>query len=279
MTSNALVLGGGGITGVAWEIGLLLGLQERGVDLTRAELMIGTSAGSVVAAQMTGGRTLADLYARQLEPVKAGRRAGLSKATLLRYGWAMWRSKTQAEFGARMGQLALEAKTETEAERRVAFHALLGQNAQWPRTALKVTALHAKTGALRVFDRDSGAALVDAVGASAAVPGVWPPVTIQGERYIDGGMTSGTHAQLAEGRARVVIVAPLTFGTRVMTSPFVHAEALKATGARVALVVPDGAAKKQLGSDVLDPEKRAQAARAGHAQAERVRAEVAAVWG
>lgn len=277
--SRALVLGGGGITGVAWEVGLLFGLQQQGVDLTNAARMVGTSAGAVVAAQVSGGAALADLYAKQASPPSGARGAGLSKATLLRYGWALFRAKSQQDFGARMGRLALAAKTETEAERRVAFRALLGEDPPWPAADLKVTALHSSTGELRVFDRNSGAALLDAVGASAAVPGVWPPVTIQGQRYIDGGMTSGTHANLAEGHDRIVIVAPLTFGARVMTSPFVHAEALKAKGAKVALVVPDAAAKKELGGDALDPRRRAHAARAGLAQAERVRADVAAVWG
>ncbi len=276
--SNALVLGGGGVTGVAWEIGVLLGLQTRGIDLTTAGLMVGTSAGSVVAAQIAGGTALSELYAKQLEPVKKRPHRTLSKVTLLRYGWILWRAKDAADLGARMGRLALAAKTQTEAERRPVFEALLGAGRGWPETDLRITAINANTGALRVFDKSTGASLVDAVCASTAVPGVWPPVTIQGERYIDGGMHSGTHANLAEGRKHVVIIAPLSFGTRVMTSPVVHAERLRAAGARVALVMPDEAAKKSIGRDVLDPQARAQSARAGNEQAARIFDAVAAAW-
>ena len=65
---TALVLGGGGITGIAWEIGVLAGLAEAGVDLSGADLVVGTSAGSVVGAQVTCGAALETLYERQLEP-------------------------------------------------------------------------------------------------------------------------------------------------------------------------------------------------------------------
>jgi NTE family protein len=279
--SNAVVLGGGGITGIAWEIGVLRGLQEAGVELvTGSELWIGTSAGSVVAAQVNSGRTLAELYAQQLEPVRADApHATLSKLTLLRYGWHLWRAKDQNDFARRMGRLALDAKTETEAERRPAFQKLLGDAPPWPDVPLLVTALNAETGALRAFDRESGVSLLDAVGASAAVPGVWPPVTIQGVRYIDGGMRSGTHADLAAGKKHVVIIAPLTFGTRVMTSAFAHRRELEAAGAKVALVVPDAQAKEAIGKDVLDPRARPRAARAGYEQAARVRDAVAQVAG
>lgn len=58
---TALVLGGGGITGIAWEIGILAGVARAGVDLTDAEVVVGTSAGSVVGAQVTNGVSLEDL--------------------------------------------------------------------------------------------------------------------------------------------------------------------------------------------------------------------------
>ena len=66
--SDALVLGGGGVAGIAWITGLLLGLDESGQDVTRAELIVGTSAGSTVAAQLGSDVGLQELYARQFEP-------------------------------------------------------------------------------------------------------------------------------------------------------------------------------------------------------------------
>src|SRR5215469_4898613 len=63
----ALVLGAGGVTGIAWETGLLKGLRDAGLDLTGADLVVGTSAGSVVAAQITTGVPLDELYGRQVD--------------------------------------------------------------------------------------------------------------------------------------------------------------------------------------------------------------------
>jgi NTE family protein len=65
---RALVLSGGGTSGVAWETGLLKGLRDNGVDLTRPDLFDGTSAGAIVAAQLATGHELDELYARQLQP-------------------------------------------------------------------------------------------------------------------------------------------------------------------------------------------------------------------
>ncbi|HEY3008997.1 MAG TPA: patatin-like phospholipase family protein, partial [Micromonosporaceae bacterium] len=82
---RALVLGGGGVTGVAWEIGLMHGLAEHGIDLTDADLFVGTSAGSVVAAEITGGASLEKLYGHELVDTAGDRNATIGNGVLLRY--------------------------------------------------------------------------------------------------------------------------------------------------------------------------------------------------
>ena len=67
MTGNALVLGGGGLTGIAWETGLLYGLEGQGIRLRDAELIVGTSAGSAVAAQIASSTSLEELYQAQID--------------------------------------------------------------------------------------------------------------------------------------------------------------------------------------------------------------------
>jgi NTE family protein len=129
------------------------------------------------------------------------------------------------------------------------------------------------------FDASSGVDLVDAVGASCAVPGVWPPVTINGRRLMDGGMRSPANADLAAGYDRVVVVAPITQGLRPMPSALDQARELARSCQAVALVTPDAAAVAAFGRNLLDPRTRAPSARAGHAQAAAVLADVAAVWG
>ncbi len=277
---TALVLGGGGITGIAWEIGLLAGLAEAGVDLTSADLVVGTSAGSVVGAQVTSGAELEAMFARQLEPPAQERVARMSRANLARYAWAMLVSRgNDEEFRRRVGHVALAAekagRTPTEQERLdVIGGRLIGRD--WPERQLTVTAVDAATGEFRAFDRTSGVPLVHAVAASCAVPGVYPPVTIDGKRYIDGGMRSAANADLAQGHDRLVVLAPIPRGVGPITS--VDAQVTGMVSARVAVVSPDQGARTAIGRNVLDPAARAASARAGRAQAASVAERVAEAW-
>lgn len=276
---TALVLGGGGVTGIGWELGVLAGLAGAGVDLSTADLVVGTSAGSVVGAQLTSGTPVEELYATQLAPPDAERVARLGRATLARYGLAVLLSRRDDEaFRRRIGALAMRAadtgRTPTEDERRAAIASRL-PSAEWPDRPLVLTAVDAETGASTEFTRDSGVELVAAVGASCAVPGVYPPVRIAGRRYMDGGMRSPANADLAAGYDRVVVLAPLPRGAGPMTS--VDAQ-VTGMAARVAVVSPDAAARQAIGRNVLDPAARAAAARAGRAQAAAAAARVAEVW-
>jgi NTE family protein len=278
MRERALVLGGGGITGVAWEIGLLCGLAERGLDLSGADLVLGSSAGSIVGASIASGEPLDALYREQLAPPEQDSApASLGVATIVSMIWATMTSREQTRALARIGAMALAAKTEPEEQRRKVIAGRLPAR-EWPDRTLRVTAVDASTGELAVFDAASGVSLVDAVGASCAVPGVWPPVTIGSRRYIDGGIRSPANADLADGYARVVIVAPIVRGMSRRAGVHLQAGRLGAAGARVAAVGPDRAALQAIGRNVLDPARRAPAARAGHAQAASVAELVAAVW-
>lgn len=277
MTGKALVLGGGGITGIAWEIGILAGLAELGLDLTDADLVVGTSAGSVVGVDVRSGSALADLYARQTAPATGEIYAKLGLPVMLKYARAVGFTRKPEVARKRIGAMALRARTGPEAGRRAVIESRIPVRA-WPAGQLKVTAVDARTGEFKVFDAASGADIVDAVGASCAVPGVWPPVTIDGRRYVDGGMRSGTNADLAAGYERVVVIAPLARGFGPIAGLDGHVRELTARGSAVAVVKPDKAALEAIGKNVLDPARRPAAARAGHAQAAAVLAAVSAVW-
>ncbi|MFF4582330.1 patatin-like phospholipase family protein [Streptomyces sp. NPDC001389] len=275
---TALVLGGGGLTGVGWESGILYGLACAGVDLAGADLVVGTSAGSVVGAQLASGLlTPRELYERQLADPAGEIAAKLGAGLLARYAVAMIRSHDAAEYRRRVGAMALAADTPAEEERREVLAARLVSH-EWPERRLVVTAVDALTGESVPFDRERGAGLVDAVAASCAVPGVWPPVTIDGRRYVDGGVRSAANADLAAGYRRVVILAPMAVGAGKLPSPAQEAARLRAEGARVLLITPSLEARKAFGRNVLDPARRAPAARAGLAQAAAHAAEAAAVW-
>jgi NTE family protein len=277
MAGRALVLGGGGVTGVAWELGVIAGLAEQGVDLTGADLVVGTSAGSVVGALVTSGDPVEEAYQRQLRPATAEQSARLGLGLLLRFAAATIGSRDAQRSRAKIGAIALAAKTVPEQERRAIIASRL-TTTDWPtRQRLRITAVAADDGEFIVFDRDAGVSLVDAVAASCAVPGVWPPVTINGRRHIDGGMRAPANVDLAAGCDRVVVLAPITLAVRRDARVSAQVAALPA-GTQAVIVSPDPAASAAIGRNVLDPQRRAPAARAGRAQAAQVLAAVREVW-
>jgi len=275
MTGTALVLGGGGVTGAAWELGLLAGLADEGLDLAGAGLIVGTSAGAVVGAQVTSGASLAGLHEAQLgppgsEPVP---RTGVRLAA--RWWLAAASSKDPVKVRARLGRMALAAKTIPEAQRLEMIAGRLPAR-EWPARRLHITAVDAGSGEFTVFDAASGAGLVEAVAASCATPRVWPPIRIGGRHWIDGGVRSPTNADLAAGSERVVVIAPITRGLN--TSVADEVAGLTRGRAMVTVIEPDQAAARYMGRGGLDPALRALAGRAGYTQAASAAGQVAAVW-
>jgi NTE family protein len=279
---KTLVIGGGGVAGVAWVTGLLLGLSERGVMLGDAELIIGTSAGATVAAQLDGGLALEALYARQVDP--ALQVAELTPAEAL-YDRFLARFTELVEVGdidrllIEMGRLALDAPTVDEAVRRAVIEARLPSH-QWPMRPIRLVAVDARSGETRIFDRESGVGLVDAVAASCAVPGVWPPVTIGLVRYIDGGVRSTDNVDLATGCERALVIAPR--GSRIPFTPgrrlLEQLAELESTGVRAFMIEPDKPSRTAIGSNPLTPETRPAAAEMGRAQGRSVAEQAGAFW-
>ena len=274
---SALVLGGGGVTGIAWETGILAGLSDRGIDLTTADIIVGTSAGAVVGAQVASGRPVRELYEAQLREPTGEISARLGLLGLARWILAAVLPGGDQASRARLGRWALRARTVPESERREVIESRLGDPAWPPTRRLLITAVDAENGDLAIFDRDSGVRLVDAVGASCAVPLVWPPLTINGRRYVDGGVRSALNADLAAGAERLVAIAPITTALRRSGRVAVQLRAL-GPELRSVVIAPDEAARKAIGRNLLDPSRRVGAARAGYAQAAKIAPQVAAVW-
>jgi len=266
---TALVLGGGGVAGIAWMTGLLTGLAGAGADLTGADLIIGTSAGANVAAQVGSGLPLADLYARQADPERQSREIAV-ELDLEQVGAdfvkVMGEAESAREIQRRMGAWALAAETVPEPTRRAVVEGRLPSH-EWPERAIKLVAVEASTGETAVFHRDSGVDLVDAVAASSAVPGIWPPVTIGARRYVDGGVRSADNADLAVGWSEIVILSPLGYDSPLPLLPLREVVAtLRDSGSAVTVLTPDAASAAAIGSNPLDPSTRTPAAEAGRAQ-------------
>jgi NTE family protein len=285
----ALVLGGGGAAGQAWQIGVIAGLAEAGLDLTEAaDLVVGTSSGSTTAAWVRSGIPAAELLASVLsEPVRpVGQRRELPPflpmATVFERMRAIGAAATSAaDLRRAMGAFGLESDSilgPAAAGQRRAMVAARLPRPEWPDRPMIVVAVDAHTGELAAFDRDSGVDLVDAVTASTALPG-GPTHSINGTRYINGGVRSGENADLASGFANVVVLSP--FGGRSGTLPegqfeglrrfpgadlASQVEALRKQGSHVEVITPDADSRAAMGTNQMDPATRIPAARAGFAQ-------------
>lgn len=275
---RALVLGGGGVTGIAWEIGVLSGLLAAGVDLRGADVVIGTSAGAFVGVACASGYDIENLYREQLAANAAEASASASEDTVAAWLQAYTVGGADRELvGAEFGKLA-KAQPEpvsVELRRGVVESRLVTRD--WPAT-LRVTAIDADTGKLHVFDKLSGVELIDAVSASGAVPGVWPLQRIDGRNWVDGGMVSTANARLADGYGRVVVIAPMPWGFGQIPGAAEDVEALNGGGVAM-LVAPDELSMSAIGPNPYDPDRRSPAALAGREQAQRLAHEVAATWG
>jgi NTE family protein len=263
--TNALVLAGGGVTGVAWETGVLLGLLDSGTNLlSHVDLVVGTSAGSTVAAQILSGVSLEELYVRQVSEVHGEISPRIDLELLAHiFGDMADGGTTTDEQRTRIGQLALHADTVDEATRRAVIEQRLPSH-EWPETSLVITAIDALTGAFVAWDKNSGVSLVDAVTSSCAVPSVWPCVTINGRRYYDGGLRNSANAYLATGHSSISIIAPMTGGESSLVNAEI--ELLQSQGARIQMVNADTSAIQAMGPNSLDPKFRQVAAEHGRRQ-------------
>ena len=242
--------------------------------------MLGTSAGATVAAQLGSGLRLTDLLERQTVPAlqSAELSPDVGRVVELMESWEKLPLEypDPAELRREVGHRALAVETVPEAEPRAVIAGRLPRHS-WPSRNLAVVAVEAQTGDVRVFDKESGADLVDAVTASCAIPGIWPPVTIGGARYIDGGTRSAVNADLAVGYQRVLILAPMA-DLPLDEQVAGLTQAGVGSSVQVQVLTPDEESVAAFGINPLDPGVRGPAARAGYAQGRRVAAGVARLW-
>jgi NTE family protein len=277
LAGRAVILGGGAVTGIAWEIGVLQGLADNGVDLSDADAIIGTSAGSFAGTYLACG-LVGRYFAAQLTGEIAEIPAAMSVELVARWQEALRDARGDtAALGRALGEIGLNAETVTAAERMAVVRARL-PGCDWPEAPLKMTAIDAETGELHLLDRSSGAPLEIAAAASGALPGVWPVVEALGRRWIDAGAVSSTNAALGEGFAQVVVIAASPDGFPGGRTTHEDVELLAAAGASVVLIAPDDQTVAAIGEDAFDPRRRPDAARAGRLQGRAVAADVRQVW-
>jgi NTE family protein len=289
---RALVLHGGGSAGNAWEIGVVAGLLDAGLDVTAADLIIGTSAGSTAAAQITSANP-AELLAAILSAAPqrpagpagpGGGRAPVGPAA--NYMEVTSRiiaaARDAADMRRRMGAAALETAAASDGSAGARWRATVAArlpSQRWPEQAILITAVDADSGAPVVFDRHSGVDLADAVAASTSSGSAY---AIGGRRYIDGGYRRNENADLAAGYQRVLVLSPfggrsrhpLEWGMQLAA----QVDELRAGGSRVETIFPDGDSLTAFGDNMMDLSTRPPAARAGYAQGRGLGAHLATFW-
>ena len=214
--ARAVALGGGGEWFIAWMLGYANGLLEAGVDLAKADVTIGTSAGSMVGAAIKGGR-LAEFTdtLRQLgaDPTMANRELNISTGapsqTRARTVMGDTGEITPATL-QQIGRAALAAHHAPDDKYVGSAQGILGL-ATWP-AGHYTTSTDCYTGESLIASSTSGVTIAQACAASSSLPGVNGPTWLGDRLCMDGGVsTSSTHAQMLEGAKAVLIIAMFDF--------------------------------------------------------------------
>ncbi|TDM10635.1 patatin-like phospholipase family protein [Macrococcus lamae] len=236
MTTRAVVLGGGGIAGIAWESGVIAGLADNGIKLNTADKVIGTSAGSIVGSALTNGQSMKDYLAAMASQSAEQDQSLASMDFFELFGRAAAGSSAE-EIGKNFGRITQSREPAiADDARNNRMKQLVGQF-NWT-DALTTTALNVETGKTHQFNKDSGVELLQAVAASSAVPGIWGSVHLNGEDWIDGGLTSGNNAQFAEGYDQVVVIAMIEQGQGTLPNVYDEVKELS-KNSNVILITPD----------------------------------------
>ena len=299
MPGFGLVLGAGGGVGRAFHAGVLAALQDAlGIDARDAQVIVGTSAGSLDGAFLRAGVAPRDLYARiaggrvsatagalyarlpeWVEPEQEGPAAGWRPASMRRFRTLASRPWTLAPRS--MGTLVAAALPEGRRSTRLIEATVARLHPRgWPEAALWVPAVRLDDGTRVVFGRDATppASVGHAVAASCAIPGYFAPVTVAGERFVDGGAHSPSNLDLVAGRRLdlVIVSSPMTAapntlrpsldaafraGCRVLLRG--EAARVRRRGTPVVMIEPTAEDVAVMGSvsDSMNPRHRARVAR------------------
>ena len=287
------MLGAGGVAGGSFHAGVLAALHEAtGWDPRSADVIVGTSAGSIAGTSLRAGLSPADMLARQEGRVLSaeGRRilAKVGPPRALRLESTVGRPRAAADiartitraaarpFSARPLALIAGLLPEGNLGTEMIVEGVGGLMAEWPKKPLWICTVRQSDGRLVAFGRDGKPPLASAVAASCAIPGFFKPVDIEGERYVDGGVHSPTNADLLrrEKLDLVLVSSPMSISGRAIRLALdqpvrrwarllLDAEAvrLRRSGTPVLAFQPTNDDAAVMGTNAMDPSRRATVAR------------------
>jgi len=268
---RAVVLGAGGVVGTAWMAGLAAGLRERGVSLAEADLIVGTSAGAIIGAMLATGQELGPLAT----PPDAGHAPTAPDPDRFGEVFAVLSDPALDPITARrrVGRLAMDAGM-AELDHLARLESLITAR-EWPDRRLLITAVDTEIGQRHTWDRASGVPLVPAVASSMAFPAASPPITVNGRRYMDGGLWSATNADLAAGARTLVVIEPLA---HLFPREPLRQELAAAAAETLATITPDPPAVAAFGPDLYNRTAWRPAYAAGARQAAELAPRLHATW-
>ena len=272
---TALVLGGGGIVFVTWQLAYLHRLHQLGVPVESADIVVGTSAGSLVAAVLTTGhlrRVFAELELLVKVPALVGAMApasGLAASQQRAVTMFLAAGDASAATVSAIGHAALAAATPPMTLLPRSLAMLLPSN-RWPAGRLQITATDTYSGERLVLTAASGVPLRNAVAASASVPGLFTPQQVGDRRAMDGGVSgSGTHSDLVAGVRRALVLSlhdklAVPGSTQQPDTLAVELDGLRGSGTDVEL----RCSTLPAGVNLMDPALMPTAVAAGESQAD-----------
>jgi NTE family protein len=275
MTRTALVLSGGALLGVGWELGVLRGMQDGGVDIGGFAKVIGTSAGAMVGAIAASGAPLEAVapnverdrqfsaIVQQMNPDTIGPL----------FGALMSGGEPDQARRAQFGALALQTQIPEDVYIEVARQYLPAM--PWPQPLI-ITAVDVDDGAFVSWGVAADVSLVRAAAASSAVPGIFPPITIAGRRYMDGAMRSPTSADLATNSDFVLIVAAPSRSEQSDGQIEAETADIRAAGGEIVEIRPDAESGEAFGPDAMDSRRQPLVFAAGLRQGRAAAGDVAA---
>jgi NTE family protein len=274
---RALVLGGGGPVGIAWESGIAAGLKQGGVDLTIADFFIGTSAGSFVGSQLSGGRDPISLAEAQIGLGRGGNDSRQSRpggpapdmTALMRVMAKIPQDREPPlDVMKEVGAFSMGAVNALpEAEFIKTFGGIAREDTPWPER-FACTAVDCENGEFKLWTHKDEIPLGHGVASSCSVPGIFAPIRIKDRLWMDGGMRSGTNADKAAAHKRVLIIAVVPAAGREASKPRLEREmaAIRAAGGEVELIIPDDTSAETFGVNLMNASRRADNTEAGMRQ-------------
>jgi len=282
--SKALVLSGGGPLAVAWECGILSGLAQSGLALSSADFILGTSAGAIIGAQIASGRDptiMAKAIIAEGEKASGGKVGSVyPQESIAKLPELFAKSQTGDMGRVEVGGYALAASTpDSPAAYIERMSSIVGFDT-WPEK-IGLVVVDIADGKPRVLRHDCGATLGTGVAASCCLPGLHPPVLIDGKHYMDGGLRSPANADLV-GRFDTILVLsfnpPGPVGQRMISRVTAQVGELTASGMNVSVTTPDEACLGAIGPNTMDFARRPEVVRQATAQGIAIAGSLTKIW-